>query len=870
MDNDRLQLLLHLYFDEGLDQETKQELEELLLASPRARELFWQRAELNSLLRQWGQESWGRESVSLDRSAAADQSIATAGHRWHWVTAASLLLVASLSFWIYSNLRPTPDAAPLAENIAPTPQQSSNARAENPEENPAESPAWVAVVRKAVNVQWQDRESALNAGEAMSPRRIRFESGLVEIQTNRGAILAVEGPADLEIVSGMEVFCRTGRLRVDVPPPAIGFLVNTPQINVVDRGTSFAMDVQDDATTEVHVLEGMVELVSQSPSIPNRELLEGQSVGVTGDVYRDITPDLTTFPSADQVRSRTRSATTKLRQSWSRRRDVIASDPSCFVYYDFEPSQNGDTMLSNKAINAAPYTDGTIVGGEWAEGRWPGKKALEFSSVFDRILFSAPGEHKTLTCLASVRLDGMSSELTPLLMPCDSNEGNFRWQIASMKNDGNRGQLRVRRRASMGWDSDGEFVSKPSLRLEQLGTWIQLAIVWDGDGFTCSQYVDGTLVAKDMMHPNARTNDVILRTGQMEIGNRTPTDDDPAWSSQHFRGRIDEFAMFDRALSADEIVAYHDLKKITWSNGGRDRHWDNPANWSERIEPAIHDAVYIDRSGEHAAIYSQGTSPNLNEIRVGSTRGRTGELQITGGTLTAIKYADANSRIGVAGGHGKVIQQDGDVTLNTLQIALDDGSQGSYFLHGGNLLIKRGIDRTIGSIDIGAIGGNGSLDVLGGSLTTRIGVSLGRQDGKGQFSVHGSQPTKIAIGSHLSGKGFWVQHSGGTLRALIDDQGLTPIVIDDIDNDAPVQGSNAGRRSVTFEKGALLEVDFLENPRAGSWDVMTWQGDMIDHGLRFSDQVDPSVWSFEFVDTDASGSPDTLRVTATSTNETVD
>ena len=43
---------------------------------------------------------------------------------------------------------------------------------------------------------------------------------------------------------------------------------------------------------------------------------------------------------------------------------------------------------------------------------------------------------------------------------------------------------------------------------------------------------------------------------------------------------------------------------------------------------------------------------------------------------------------------------------------------------------------------------------------------------------------------------------------------------------------------------------------------MSWEGDLNDHGLRFSDQVDKSVWSFEFVDTDSSGKLDTLRVTA--------
>jgi hypothetical protein len=578
-------------------------------------------------------------------------------------------------------------------------------------------------------------------------------------------------------------------------------------------------------------------------------------------MYQDVSLDVAAFPSAAHVLSKTKLAKTQLRQAWKRRVDAISNDPTCFAYFNFEESHDNDTRLVNKALNADPLSDGTIVGGEWAEGRWPGKKAMEFRSVFDRILFSSPGEHEALTCLASLRLDSIGSSFTPLLMPCSSVEGDFRWQIASTKDHSAVGRLRVGRRSSNGWNPLSEYASAPSFRLEQLGTWIQVAFVWDGKNNLCSQYVDGTLVSQNEIQPNSGPT---LRTDQMEIGNWTQIGQELFSASQHFKGRIDEFAMFSRALQANQILSYHDLSKVIWSNASKDGKWHDSSNWSESIAPDEQDAVYIDLFGKNAAVFSEGDSAILNEIRVGSNLGMKGELRITGGTLTATKYSNAHTRVGVASGHGEILQQNGNTSLNTLQIGLDPGSKGSYRLEGGSLMVKRGI-KSVGSIDIGARGGSGSLEITGGSLMTRVGVVLGRDRGVGEFNVHGSVPTKIGVGAHGNRDGFWLQHSGSTLRAFVDDRGLTPIAVSDSnekgDRDSGDQ-VNGGGGNVRFEKNAILEVGFLDTPRAGSWDVMTWEGDLTDRGLKFSENVDTSVWSFEFVDTDSSGKPDTLRVYA--------
>lgn len=122
---------------------------------------------------------------------------------------------------------------------------------------------------------------------------------------------------------------------------------------------------------------------------------------------------------------------------------------------------------------------------------------------------------------------------------------------------------------------------------------------------------------------------------------------------------------------------------------------------------------------------------------------------------------------------------------------------------------------------------------------------LGLGGGIGIFNVEGSQIDQIGIGSEGSGDGFWIQNSGSILRLRIDDippvlgGGIRPI-------DVVERGGGGG--NVTFEAGALLDVDFLneELEFGGTWTAMRWHGELTDNGLAFAEGVDTVIWSFEF------------------------
>ena len=72
------------------------------------------------------------------------------------------------------------------------------------------------------------------------------------------------------------------------------------------------------------------------------------------------------------------------------------------LHFDFKNRMSSDWTLRNATTNdSAP--DGIIVGCQWTEGRWPGKRALEFRSVSDRVRLDVPGEFEALTLSAPVQ-----------------------------------------------------------------------------------------------------------------------------------------------------------------------------------------------------------------------------------------------------------------------------------------------------------------------------------------------------------------------------------------------------------------------------------------------------------------------------------
>ncbi|SMP69372.1 Lysophospholipase L1 [Neorhodopirellula lusitana] len=292
-----------------------------------------------------------------------------------------------------------------------------------------------------------------------------------------------------------------------------------------------------------------------------------------------------------------------------------------------------------------------------------------------------------------------------------------------------------------------------------------------------------------------------------------------------------------------------------WTNRSGDNDWNSGKNWLNNAAPADTAKVYVDQSSHDKAVLREGETLNVSSIYIGSEFGREGTLEVTGGKLSATARASRHTRIGVSGGVGQFIQTGGEVRLNALQIGVGYDSRGTYHLSGGQLILSRLINGETGSIAVGdsVPEGIGVLTITGGSLQTRSGITIGNSDSTGVVNIVGSQCSSIVIGTGVDHDGFWKQHSGSTLNFEIGAEGVTPILVFDADNE-----TDGG--DVHFENGAMLDVSFTGTAKPGQWDVMSWDGKLVDDGLRLSPSVDTNAWSFRFVDSDHSGAPDVLRL----------
>lgn len=141
----------------------------------------------------------------------------------------------------------------------------------------------LARVVNVSNVDWADLEHRYVAWSQIAPGdSLQFRSGMVNVFIDSGVELLVEGPADVRFESRERIVVNEGRLAARVGPDAIGFSIETPHANVIDRGTVFGISVDSARQTDVVVYEGLVDLDVVHPhTLPRRRMATGEAVRVS-------------------------------------------------------------------------------------------------------------------------------------------------------------------------------------------------------------------------------------------------------------------------------------------------------------------------------------------------------------------------------------------------------------------------------------------------------------------------------------------------------------------------------------------------------------------------------------------------------------
>ena len=116
----------------------------------------------------------------------------------------------------------------------------------------------VATMTSGTDCRWDASMEPIRDGEPLKPRRLSLTSGVAHLTFNDGARVLLEGPCQFDLRTAGSGFLKAGRLVAHVPPSAVGFTVATAAAEIIDLGTEFAVEVDEEQNAEVHVFTGAV------------------------------------------------------------------------------------------------------------------------------------------------------------------------------------------------------------------------------------------------------------------------------------------------------------------------------------------------------------------------------------------------------------------------------------------------------------------------------------------------------------------------------------------------------------------------------------------------------------------------------------
>ncbi|QDU61734.1 FecR protein [Planctomycetes bacterium Pan216] len=164
----------------------------------------------------------------------------------------------------------------------------------------------VAELVVANGCKWDSATVSTVEGARLTAGRLHLAEGLARVRFDSGAEVALEAPAELEIISSMACVLHSGRLLANVPPQAKGFVVDTPKAKLIDHGTEFGVSVDADGEAGVLVFDGIVDVEHRATGEKKRmvtgkgvhvdaatlteiELKDGEEVGETGRDHKGKT-----------------------------------------------------------------------------------------------------------------------------------------------------------------------------------------------------------------------------------------------------------------------------------------------------------------------------------------------------------------------------------------------------------------------------------------------------------------------------------------------------------------------------------------------------------------------------------------------------
>lgn len=384
---------------------------------------------------------------------------------------------------------------------------------------------WQAFSGTCAVVEESTGMTGLAPRARLKGERFELAEGTVKLRTRRGAALVIEAPAVFRFESPRRLRLEKGRLAADVPPPAKGFTVITPDGDAVDLGTRFGIDVTGRGRSEIHVFEGEVVARLSGPGDP-RSLRGGEAFAMRGEEGDGRELRNAAFIQSDEMSSLRAALEAGQQSRSSAANEALRRDPSIIALITFEGEEKHPGVHRE------------------VQGRWPGSRAMEFVEAGDHLVLDAGGarDWPQLTLSAWVRLDRLGAPYQSLLHTdgwSGDNPGQVHWMING------DATMRLALRDNVLVPGSEERHGYPDSRtpvLPERGRWVHLAVTYDSVSGKVRFYLNGRFdkeTRQSSAHP--------ARLGPARIGN---------WDRQDRKlsGRVDELVLMGRVLADAEIA----------------------------------------------------------------------------------------------------------------------------------------------------------------------------------------------------------------------------------------------------------------------------------------------------------------------------
>lgn len=505
MSDSRLDHLCERWRDSRLDESETRELNELLRTSADARERFRTQARFHGLLHT------AVAAASVDSAIASMHGAGSLRRRWflspmQLAVAAALLVAIGGALVVWHQLAQAPTIGGVVAHMGDV------------------SGAQLSYQHGAA-LPTQHRQE-LHAAPYL------LEAGVMEIVYPNGATILLQAPARFDLLTSESLHLHRGRLTARVPPSAIGFTVTTPTADVIDLGTEFGVSAGEHAS-EVHVFEG--EVLVKTAQEPDPLLLREQRASRI-DQTSGIPTGVDYHPSGFM---RTLSEPGSDLTDRLRRLGPLA-------FYRMSATDDGRTLRDDRSdgYHGQVFTPNGRV--PWAAGFEAGT-ALNLGGAESRAYGVIPGfpksTNQTLTVCAWIyanRRPRWASIVKNWAKDAKVNNGG-QFHFGLHKDDGDL-EAHVH-------DRHGNEVlvrERQPLPLEQ---WHVVAFTLDGT--TLRLYRNGIELA-------ATPCDGLWDVGPQALGVGVKLSDEinpDVRNTGYWDGRLDNLAIFHRALSAAEIAS---------------------------------------------------------------------------------------------------------------------------------------------------------------------------------------------------------------------------------------------------------------------------------------------------------------------------